>query len=167
MRPTRLVPASSAAEMEKTPPVKIQPPPFQRRIETDEIVALGAVRRVEEFGEDQKREKQHGEESGEGPGEAGERHREREHEQWPPHDEELDDWRVLLAGNERHLHMTACRSEAGEKGQKQNHAEGGAGGGSDQMPLARIAPVPQRPGTDERRLERKHPSVGRKGEAAP
>jgi hypothetical protein len=57
--------------MEKTPPVKIQPPPFQRRIEPDEIVAVGAVRRVEEFGEDQKREKQHGEESGEGPGEAG------------------------------------------------------------------------------------------------
>jgi hypothetical protein len=109
MRPTRLVPASSAAEMEKTPPVKIQPPPFQRRIEPDEIVAVGAVRRVEEFGEDQK-----------------------------------------------------C-----EKGQKQNHAEGGAGGGSEQMPLARIAPVPQRPGTDERRLERKHPGVGRKGEAAP
>ena len=80
-------------------------PPFQGRIEPDEIVAVEAVRRVEKFGEDEKREKQHGQESGKGSRLPGERHGESEHEQRPPHDQELDDWRVRVASDERRLHV--------------------------------------------------------------
>jgi hypothetical protein len=51
-----------------------------------------------------------------------------------------------------------------EKRQKQKHAGHGTGADREQMPFARVAPVPQRPGTDQRRLEWKHPGVARERE---
>jgi len=96
-------------------------PPFQDGVESNVVVQVEPVRSVDQLGEDERRYKQRGQESGERNSPRKKHDSKRQHQKRPPHDQKLRERCVRFRGHECEMHVAGFAADPGEKGKQEQH----------------------------------------------
>jgi hypothetical protein len=111
-------------------------PPFQDGIESNVIVQVESVRGVDQFAEDEKRNKNRRQESGERNSPPKEHDSKHQHQKRPPHDQKLRERCVRFRGHECEVHVAGFAADPGEKGNQEQHPGTGTGREIAHVPCA-------------------------------